>query len=665
MDPTGLSKTVIKKTIQLVAVAIHRYRPCRSGGAGVLVEGAPQEAQQFRWKKGFVLGCLPATLEDLDLANDPATASDTIDLNGIYEPTDLKSLWSTTVFRKIVNEGEISIILAYCGKEHPTTRGKDEKLHSWVFQREEDLNTDFGMYAYSLIQLKRMPWTCNNDPTTVLTFDTNFAKWRTYSGKTIDSYGKWRAKGNMTEKKINNRYPIQHHMSVRKVSVDLMQKVKQLRASGTPLSDLPNVLGINRSPRYSTVIQEGLLCCRIGFGYQINDNILFHRLRPVLAKPDEMVIVKHAPLIITDENNPIASTVDVNGVYAPTSKTNYNTTVYAKVGDPSLVLCYCGRNIRHWLHSWILQSADDAGRAQGYGFMRVMFKRLPWKYPQGNQQKNSRKFVWEMAMNHKFETQPEMSIHLASADEIAAAKSRQNHANSQKTSDHMPLTNKAQQSTHSFSTVNLDHEMIVPSSINNHVSNKSTSSSSKTTRGRGKGTVVPTNDNSPTIEAPVTGGGSLAAPHPTTVETVANVSPQLVDSADAKAQAGKKAKKKKGSVPALTPTPTPTPIIQAIQPQSPVATTASGPPRPSDVIVYDTHHGHGVQMSQMQAVAHPSAPAFQFQPSAPAFQFQPSAPAFQLPRTLPPNWIVQIDPSSGAPFFVYTPSGHTQWNSPV
>ena len=174
--------------------------------------------------------------------------------------------------------------------------------------------------------------------------------------------------------------------------------------------------------------------------------------------------------------------------------------------------------------------------------------------------------------------------------------------------------------------------------------------------------VVATNDNSPTIEAPAAGGGSSAALHP----TVVNVSPQLVDPAAAKAQAGKKAKKKKGSVPALTPTltPTPTPIIQAIQPQSPVATTESGP-RPSDVVVYDTHHGHGVQMSQMQAVAQPSAPAFQLQPSASAFQLQPSAPAFQLPPTLPPNWIVQTDPSSGAPFFVYTPTGHTQWNSPV
>lgn len=157
-------------------------------------------------------------------------------------------------------------------------------------------------------------------------------------------------------------------------------------------------------------------------------------------------------------------------------------------------------------------------------------------------------------------------------------------------------------------------------------------------------TVVATNNDGPTIEDPavIVGGGGILGSLSTAVGSVVDVPPHLIDPANAKIQADKKAKKKKEPIPA----PTPTLTTQANQSLPPIATTAGGP-RPSDVVVFDAHHGQGVQMPQTQVVA------------------QPSAPAFQLPQALPPNWIVQTDPASGAPFFVQTPTGQTQWNPPV
>lgn len=39
-------------------------------------------------------------------------------------------------------------------------------------------------------------------------------------------------------------------------------------------------------------------------------------------------------------------------------------------------------------------------------------------------------------------------------------------------------------------------------------------------------------------------------------------------------------------------------------------------------------------------------------------------PSFQPPQPLPQGWLSQWDPSSQRPFFVYTPTGLTQWNDP-
>jgi hypothetical protein len=58
-------------------------------------------------------------------------------------------------------------------------------------------------------------------------------------------------------------------------------------------------------------------------------------------------------------------------------------------------------------------------------------------------------------------------------------------------------------------------------------------------------------------------------------------------------------------------------------------------------------------------------PQQQQQPPIPSAAAATAAtPAFAPPTALPPGWVTQTDPTSGAPFYVYTSTGHTQWNRP-
>ena len=93
----------------------------------------------------------------------------------------------------------------------------------------------------------------------------------------------------------------------------------------------------------------------------------------------------------------------------------------------------------------------------------------------------------------------------------------------------------------------------------------------------------------------------------------------------------------------------PIPLVVANLPPQSVDPATTGGPRSSNEAVFDTKHERSMQMTKIQAVAEPPV----------------SAPAFQPPSALPPGWIVQTDNASGRPFFVYTPTGHTQWNPPV
>ena len=131
------------------------------------------------------------------------------------------------------------------------------------------------------------------------------------------------------------------------------------------------------------------------------------------------------------------------------------------------------------------------------------------------------------------------------------------------------------------------------------------------------------------------GGGPATVP--TVVATVMDVSPQPVDPAAANARGSAKEKKKKAapSAPAAAP---------AGQRLPPIAAAASVPTQSNEAMSH-VHHGSGVQMNQMQSAA----------------QQYPSAPPAQLPA----GWIMQTDPTSGTPFFVYTPTGHTQWTPPA
>ena len=128
------------------------------------------------------------------------------------------------------------------------------------------------------------------------------------------------------------------------------------------------------------------------------------------------------------------------------------------------------------------------------------------------------------------------------------------------------------------------------------------------------------------------------------------------DPAAAKAQGAAKGKEKKKNAP--TPSAPPIALGQRLPP---IAATA-GSPLPSNEAVFDVHHGSssGVQMTQTQPAAQ------RYLATAGGGQFLAAPPPQAAPPTsLPPGWIVQADPGSGAPFFVYTPTGHTQWNPPV
>jgi len=58
-------------------------------------------------------------------------------------------------------------------------------------------------------------------------------------------------------------------------------------------------------------------------------------------------------------------------------------------------------------------------------------------------------------------------------------------------------------------------------------------------------------------------------------------------------------------------------------------------------------------------------PPQQQQPPTPSTAAATAAtPAFAPPTALPLGWVTQTDPTSGAPFYVYTSTGHTQWNRP-
>ena len=171
----------------------------------------------------------------------------------------------------------------------------------------------------------------------------------------------------------------------------------------------------------------------------------------------------------------------------------------------------------------------------------------------------------------------------------------------------------------------------------------------------GNAAVVATDNNGTTVAAHAAIGGG-PSPIPTIVATVVDVSPQLVDPAAAKAQGAAKGKEKKKNAP--TPSAPPIALGQRLPP---IAATA-GSPLPSNEAVFDVHHGSssGVQMTQTQPAAQP------YLATAGGGQFLAAPPPQAAPPTsLPPGWIVQADPGSGAPFFVYTPTGHTQWNPPV
>ena len=134
------------------------------------------------------------------------------------------------------------------------------------------------------------------------------------------------------------------------------------------------------------------------------------------------------------------------------------------------------------------------------------------------------------------------------------------------------------------------------------------------------------------------GGGPATVP--TVVANVMDVSPQPVDPAAAKARGAAKVKENKAapSAPAAA-------LVGQRLP--PIAATAGGPLQSNDV-----HHDRGVQMNQMQAAAQQQLAAAGGEQSTPPVQ-------------MPPGWVVQTDPTSGTPFFVYTPTGHTQWTPPV
>ena len=86
---------------------------------------------------------------------------------------------------------------------------------------------------------------------------------------------------------------------------------------------------------------------------------------------------------------------------------------------------------------------------------------------------------------------------------------------------------------------------------------------------------------------------------------------------------------------------------------------AASVPTQSNEAMSHVHHGSGVQMTQMQPAAQ------QYPATAGAGQFFAPPPQYAPPAQMPPGWIVQTDPTSGTPFFVYTPTGHTQWNRPA
>jgi hypothetical protein len=155
----------------------------------------------------------------------------------------------------------------------------------------------------------------------------------------------------------------------------------------------------------------------------------------------------------------------------------------------------------------------------------------------------------------------------------------------------------------------------------------------------GNAAVVATDNNGPTVAAPAAGGGGPEpAPVPMVVATAVDVSHQPVDPSAAKAR---------GTAAHSTPA-----AVLADRRLSPIAATAGGP-RQSNEAVFDVHHGRGVQMIQQPAAQQDLAMSRTVPPPQSA-----SVP-------LPPGWIAQTDPASGAPFFVYTPTGHTQWNLPV
>ena len=86
---------------------------------------------------------------------------------------------------------------------------------------------------------------------------------------------------------------------------------------------------------------------------------------------------------------------------------------------------------------------------------------------------------------------------------------------------------------------------------------------------------------------------------------------------------------------------------------------------PTTVPTQATHMQLAPPLSFVPAAALAVAPLSFVPAAAPAVvAAPPPSQPFLLPVQLPPGWISQIDPATGAPFFVHTPTAHTQWQRP-